>query len=47
MSGFELMNAKKAVKRFGVYCGIRYLKNKGYSLSDVYFVLFNRYPKGV
>lgn len=35
---------KRAIHRYGLYCGVRYLKNQGVAFERAYFAAFDRYP---
>lgn len=34
----------RAVNRFGIYSGVRYLRNKGVPFEQAYFAVFGRKP---
>lgn len=35
---------RKKVKQYGMWAGVRYMRNQGIAFEYAYFVMFNRFP---
>ena len=42
-----LSSAREAIRRFGPYCGVRFLKNRGVPFTVTYLARFGRLPRHI
>ena len=47
MSAQDLSFYRKKINQMGRWTGARWLRNKGISFEQAYFILFNRQPKAI
>lgn len=44
MPNFYLLFLQDIIRQFGLYCGVRHMRNKGVAFNHAYYAVFGRQP---